>query len=57
MPASKVKVAVGKAPSARKPGRPKKAKAYSGNKRAGGKALGTIPSEVIDELTKLGRGK
>ena len=57
MPASKTKVALGSAPSARKPGRPKKQKAkindaIKRSDRAAEKLLG----EPIHELTKLGKG-
>jgi hypothetical protein len=57
MPASKVKVAAGSAPSARKPGRPKKQKAKINDvvKRSN-RAAEKMLSEPIFELTKLGKG-
>jgi hypothetical protein len=60
MPASKIKVALGSAPSARKPGRPKKQKTKlkvndAINKRPS-RAAERLLGEPIFELEKLGKG-
>jgi hypothetical protein len=58
MPASKVKVALGSAPSARKPGRPKKQKAKINDaiNRRSNRAAEEVLAQPIFELTKLGKG-
>jgi hypothetical protein len=57
MPASKIKVAIGSAPSARKPGRPKKQKTkLSGSLKQPGRSAEKLLGEPIFELEKLGKG-
>ena len=56
MPASKTKVALGSAPSARKPGRPKKQKAkINGVVKRPSQAAEKLLSQPIFELEKLGK--
>jgi len=55
MPASKIKVALGRAPSARKPGRPKKQKTKISGSLKPGRSAEKLLGEPIFELEKLGK--